>query len=256
MFPFMTFIRLDWKPSCDNLAKISIHPRLPGHPMNDLYKIFERSNFASRKERRMHPRKTCFIETGYMVRSHWYRGYIQDISAGGVYVEAMESRMFSPGEDILLVAKIRVLREQIRGKIAWVGLYGMGVKFQIPELDSGELAPVPGDNLTSENESKKMGKIRNRKIRWEPSSTPNVKYRLYWSIAGGVDYYSDHADVGNVTEVNFPDDIPLFPLTWGRFELGISAINEAGNESELTKTTVHINFTVPEPPKNLRVEDM
>ena len=69
-----------------------------------------------------------------MVGSHWYRGLIKDISAGGAYVEAMQSRMFSPGEDILLVAKIRVLREQLRGKIAWVGLHGMGVKFLQTEI--------------------------------------------------------------------------------------------------------------------------
>jgi hypothetical protein len=224
--------------------------------MNDLYKLLERLHIGPKKDRRLHPRETCFIETGCMVQNRWYRGFIKNISAGGVYVQAMESRIFSPGEDILLVAKIRVLREQLRGKIVWVGLYGMGVKLQLPELDSGELAPVSGDSLTSENESNKMGKIKSRKIRWEPSSTPNVKYRLYWSIAGGVDYHSDHADVGNVTELNFPDDIPLFPLTWGRFELGISAINEAGNESELTKATVQVDFTVPEAPKNLRVEDM
>jgi hypothetical protein len=224
--------------------------------MNNVNKLLEKRHFGSRRERRKHPRKTCFIETGYMVQSHWYMGCIQDISPGGAYVEAMESRMFSPGEDILLVAKIRVLREQVRGKIAWVGLYGMGIKFQIPEIDSGELAPVPVDSLTSEKESRKMGKIKSRKVRWEPSSTPDVKYRLYWSIGGGVDYHSDHADVGNVTEINLPNGVPLFPLTSGRFELGISAINEAGNESELTKATVHVNFTVPEAPKSLRVEDM
>ena len=84
-----------------------------------------------------------------MVQNRWYRGCIQDISAGGAYVEAMESRVFSPGEHILLVARIRVLREQLRGKIAWVGLYGMGVKFQFLELDSGESVPVPGDSFTS-----------------------------------------------------------------------------------------------------------
>jgi hypothetical protein len=101
-----------------------------------------------------------------------------------------------------------------------------------------------------------MAKIKQRKVRWEPSSTADIiKYRLYWSIGGSVDYYSDHADVGNVTEINLPNDIPLFPLTLGRFELGISAINEAGNESELTKTTVQVDFTVPEAPKNLRVDD-
>jgi len=101
-----------------------------------------------------------------------------------------------------------------------------------------------------------MGKIKSRKVRWEPSPTEGVRYRLYWSIGGGVDYYSDHADVGNVTEVMIPKDIPSFPLTSGRFELGISAINQAGNESELTKAIVHVDFTVPEAPQTLVIEEM
>ena len=75
-------------------------------------------------------------------------------------------------------------------------------------------------------------------------------------MSGGVDYRSDHADVGNVTEINLPSDVPLFPLTSGRFELGISAINRAGNESELTKTRIQVDFTVPEAPRRLVVEDL
>ena len=83
-----------------------------------------------------------------------------------------------------------------------------------------------------------------------------MNYRLYWSIGKGVDYSSSHADVGNGTQVMVPKDIPSFPLISGEFELGISAINEAGNESELTKTTVRFDFKVPEPPKGLMVEDI
>ena len=218
--------------------------------MDNLYKLLERLHTGSRKERRLHPREACFIDTGYMIQNHWYKGHIRDISSGGAYVEAMQSRVFSPGEEILLVARITVLREQLRGKIAWVGMYGMGVKFQIPEL-----APVPGESLSPDKERKNMGKIKNKKIRWEPSTTEGVKYRLYWSIGGGVDYHSDYADVGSMTEINLPGDIPSFPLTSGKFELGISAISEAGNESELTKATIQVDFTVPEAPKNLMVED-
>jgi Tfp pilus assembly protein PilZ len=215
--------------------------------MVNLFKSFKELRLKSTNERRQHPRKACFMELKYRVQSRWYEGSIQDISEGGAYIRS--SKRHSPGEYILLAVPLRILGDQLNGKIIWVQPHGMGVEFQTSEAvhkDSYESV------LTKNSED--MGKIKNRKIRWEPSSSPNVKYRLYWSIAGGVDYHSDHADVGNVTEVNLPDDIPLFPLTWGRFELGISAINEAGNESELTKTTVHVNFTVPEAPKNLTVE--
>ena len=106
--------------------------------MDHLPKFLGKLRIRSRGDRRQYPREICLVEAGYMVQNRWYTGTIKDISAGGAYVEAMQSRIFSPGEDILLVAKIRVLREQLRGKIAWLGPYGMGVKFQFPELDSGE----------------------------------------------------------------------------------------------------------------------
>jgi hypothetical protein len=225
--------------------------------MENLFEYFAKFQGRSRKERRRHPRESCFIQAGYVVQGHSCRGSIRNISPGGAYVDSYKNRKFSPGEEVLLVAKIGVLRDQIRGRIVWVGLYGMGVEFQTSEVRYGESEGVPKDICTPGRESKKMGKIKGRKVRWEPSSTADViKYRLYWSIGGGVDYHSDHADVGNVSEIMLPNDIPSFPLTSGKFELGISAINQAGNESELTKATVHVNFTIPEAPGNLIVEDM
>ena len=101
-----------------------------------------------------------------------------------------------------------------------------------------------------------MGRIKKRRLRWEPSSNLDViKYRIYWAKDGGVDYDSDSWEAGNVTQLILPDDIPCFPLTAGEVELGISAVNQAGNESELTKTRVYFDFTVPEPPKGLEIED-
>ena len=58
------------------------------------------------------------------------------------------------------------------------------------------------------------------------------------------------------TPHTLPDDIPSFPLLAGEIELGVSAISEAGNESEITKFRVFIDFIVPEPPKNLKLEDL
>jgi len=224
--------------------------------MGEFHRLYEHAGLPGKQaqipshDRRRNLRKRCFIEVDYSVRSHRYKGSIQDISEGGAYVRSNSARRFLSGEDIFLIIPLRVLGDQLKGKIAWVRPHGMGVEFQIPEL-----ATVRGDSLTPEEESKDMGKIKNRKIRWEPSASADVKYKLYWSIGGGVDYHSDHVDVGNVTEVNLPGDIPAFPLTSGRFELGISAISEAGNESELTKATVHVDFSVPEAPKSLMVED-
>jgi len=192
-----------------------------------------------------------------MVQNLWYRGRIRDISAGGAYVQTSESSAFSPGEDVFLIARITVLRQQFRAKIAWVGLHGMGVKFQMLELESGKSAHATDENEPLEEKQRELPRFRSRKVRWEPSGSGDVvKYRLYWSTRGAVTYDSDFMDVGAMTEVTLPKDIPSFPLISGNIELAISAINEAGNESELIKAVVHADGTVPEAPQNLVIEEM
>lgn len=100
-----------------------------------------------------------------------------------------------------------------------------------------------------------MAKIKKRRVHWTPSNGENVVgYRLYWSLNGEVAYDSEFADVGNVTELVLPDDIPSFPLVDGNVGLGITAINEIGNESDLTKSSVFFQFIPPEAPKDLWVE--
>jgi hypothetical protein len=63
-------------------------------------------------------------------------------------------------------------------------------------------------------------------------------------------------ELGNVAQVTLPDDIPSFPLVAGEIELGVSAISEAGNESEIAKVKVLVDFIVPEAPSNIRLEDL
>ncbi len=82
------------------------------------------------RERRKHPREARSIRANYMVKGTWYKGSVQNLSEGGAYIGTYQGKMFTPGEAIFLVARIRFLREQLKGKIAWVGPHGMGVKFQ------------------------------------------------------------------------------------------------------------------------------
>jgi len=100
-----------------------------------------------------------------------------------------------------------------------------------------------------------MGKIRSKIVRWQPSETPDVTYRLYWATCRPVSHNLDYADVGTVTEVTLPDEIPLFPLIAGKIVLGVSAFGPSGNESDITTITRDIDFTIPGAPRNLRVED-
>jgi len=99
-----------------------------------------------------------------------------------------------------------------------------------------------------------MGRVRRRTLRWEPSAGA-AKYRLYWSTQGPVGYESDFVELENKTMAILPDEVPTFPKIAGNIELGVSAVDTAGNESDITKAKVYVDFTVPEAPKVLRVED-
>ena len=100
-----------------------------------------------------------------------------------------------------------------------------------------------------------MAKVKNRRLLWEPSTSPNViGYKLYWAEEGEVNYDSPCAMMGNVAEVILPEQVPSFPLVKGAIELGITAINEIGNESDMMKFAIPFQFTVPDAPTSPRLE--
>ena len=68
-----------------------------------------------------------------MAQGHWHKGSIRNISDGGAYISSMRGERLFPSDYIFLVARIEVLRGRVRGKIAWVGLQGMGVEFETGE---------------------------------------------------------------------------------------------------------------------------
>ncbi len=158
-------------------------------------------------------------------------------------------------------------RVKITGEVVWAGLAGIGVKFKFGKLKSTsskkgdrdfyDLEAVQGKSTRIESGERRMGRVKRKKVSWQPSVSVDVtSYRLYWSKIGEVNYDSDHADLGNVTEVILPDDLPSFPLVEGNIELGVTAIDQGGNESDIITLTEYFNFTVPEAPQNLEVEDM
>ena len=102
-----------------------------------------------------------------------------------------------------------------------------------------------------------MGKIRQKKIRWERSASPDVvNYKVYWSENGTMNYDAKHALVGDAAELLLPGDVPSFPLIKSTMTLGISAVDRAGNESDITTVRVKVDFTVPDAPPGLRIEDL
>lgn len=68
-------------------------------------------------------------------------------------------------------------------------------------------------------------------------------------------YESDFVELENKTQVILPDEVISFPRIAGDIELGITAVNAIGNESDITRLKAYVDFTVPEAPKLLTVEE-
>jgi len=101
--------------------------------MHDAFDFIEKPPQGAFRKRRKNNRMACRIKANYMVKGRWHKGSIQNISEGGAYILTFEDKTSVSGEGIFLVAHGRVLLEQLRGKIAWVGPYGVGVVFQAAE---------------------------------------------------------------------------------------------------------------------------
>ena len=100
-----------------------------------------------------------------------------------------------------------------------------------------------------------MAKIKRRKLKWIASdSVQVVGYKLYWSENGGVNYDSQCAILGNITELILPDDINSFTPNGGPIEFGITALDELGNESDMITVKAPYQFIVPKAPEDLYMQ--
>jgi len=195
----------------------------------------------------------------YLASGRVYRDYVRNVSIAGASIGCRD--FFIPGEKIAIAFPLANSPNQINGEIVWVDTHTFGIAFKsvgpkCRELSLSPPEPAEGQPVGVRVEIKKTGKIKRKRIRWYRSpSTEVIKYRLYWSVQREVDYDSQYVELGNVAEAILPDDIPSFPLITGTLHLGITALSKAGNESDMTKITASLDFTVPEAPKQIWVED-
>ena len=213
-------------------------------------------------EKRAYPRKPCFIPVDYVSGGHLSRDFIVNISAGGVLIETPRP---SPAREMVsMTFQLPLSRTpvKIKGQVARMERRGIGVCFKSFEEAVSRSKALEGWDerksfRTLVEEVRRMGKVKQKRVSWNPSASEGLlSYRLYWAVNGSVDYASDHADLGMVTDVVLPDDIPSFPWISGQVELGITAVNQSGNESDMTKIKTNLDFTVPHPPLSLVVEDI
>jgi Tfp pilus assembly protein PilZ len=212
------------------------------------------------RERRKHYRKSFFMVVDYATQERTYKDFIKNISTGGVFIE---TRMpMDTGQKVAMSFPLPNSQQHIKiaGEIVRSSLQGIGVKFILMEgmgkgLDSRYLQTAHQNFLAKTKEENKMARVRKRKVRWNGSNASGVVcYRLYWAVGKEVNYDSDFAEVGNVTEVILPDDVPSFPIVAGDMELGVVAIDHIGNESDMTKLSASFDFTAPDAPTGLAVE--
>jgi len=85
--------------------------------------------------RREHERTPCFIPVDYATQDQVFKGFIQDISAGGLFIKPRTS--FSVGEEITLAFSPPNCQEpiKIKGKIVRSNRLGIGVKFKTVHKD-------------------------------------------------------------------------------------------------------------------------
>ena len=101
----------------------------------------------------------------------------------------------------------------------------------------------------------RLAKIKKRKLSWNASASAQVVgYKLYWSEGDGVDYDSNFVKLGNVTEIVLPDDIKALAEINGPVEIGIAAIDEVGNESDLITLKLPYQLKIPQAPSDLRLD--
>ncbi|NNG00948.1 MAG: hypothetical protein HKM93_16285 [Desulfobacteraceae bacterium] len=102
-----------------------------------------------------------------------------------------------------------------------------------------------------------MAKIKKRKLSWQASqSSQVVGYKLYWSDNGAVNYESKAELIGNRTELILPDDVKSFEPADAPIEIGVTAVDEVGNESDMLTMKAPFQFRAPEAPMALKLDSL
>ncbi|MGD2126127.1 MAG: hypothetical protein PVG99_08615 [Desulfobacteraceae bacterium] len=155
------------------------------------------------------------------------------------------NRIDSPGKSAGASRQRMDVNLKLQGRIARVRLESYTL------ISSGERL------ILATSKVKRIDKFTRKRVSWDMSKSPGVAgYKLYWAIGQKVNYNSDSAEIGNVTEAMLPDDVPSFPLASGDIEIGVTAVTYTGNESDMSVISTFFDFTVPESPANLKVESI
>ena len=100
-----------------------------------------------------------------------------------------------------------------------------------------------------------MAKVKDVTMSFPASGSPDVVgYKLYIEeVPADVSYTSQAFDLGNNTSVNL-STLQGMTTQDGMFNLGVTAIDDAGNESSMTViNNVPLDFEAPNPPGEITI---
>lgn len=105
-----------------------------------------------------------------------------------------------------------------------------------------------------------MARVGTKEFYWTPSAAQDVVgYRVYVEPeANPITYSSPHVDVGDVVEVDLGalanGGFTVLAEADGTYNLGVSALDDMGNESDISVVaSVPLDFVPPLPPTGLGV---
>ena len=105
-----------------------------------------------------------------------------------------------------------------------------------------------------------MSKVITKNVTWTASTSPDVvAHKVYWCPeAEDLGYESDNVlVVMPKTNLVLPDEALSFPVEEGNFKIGITAVDDVGNESDMAElVSLPFDFAAPDAPTNLAVEDV
>ena len=106
---------------------IELIRNIPKNKQEQLLALLNKWDFSGKRK---HTRKTCLIAVDYSTPDRFYREFIQNISAGGIYIETREP--LSKGEDLSLTFSVPSSEAPIRltGKIVRTDKSGIAVEFE------------------------------------------------------------------------------------------------------------------------------
>lgn len=98
-----------------------------------------------------------------------------------------------------------------------------------------------------------MAKYKSMVIRFAPSDSPDVvTNKLYVDEPGNLSYDSPNWDIGNIIDLEDSTvhlDLGLFlPNYDGVYDIGIAAVDDGGNEADMTEAlNIPLDFVAPNP---------